>query len=467
MKNKFFMSICWLAMLAGFTACSDWNTPPVDYTDNMKVYLVPARYGARTLNLSGVCDTTIVISGVRYGGTQTPVGEITATLALWDNHPSIVAAYNAANGTEYKTLPAGVATLLGTKVTIPADGFASPMFSIRIINDNELLEAGAYLLPVQVTDVEGALPINKEYSTGYVIINYRKLDPNLEVWEHNSFLKLHTHTEGQGIPIVIIGDGFGYEDNVKGGKWETVSRELADKFLENPIIRDFKNYFDIYMIVVESEVSGIEPGNLAKSGFFNSGVNPDFGAANVFASHDGLHGCMDRSFIFVGNGMIGGYANYGNADGMGWGIYSTAEGISGYWMAHEFIGHGFAGLADEYSGSFSYGGVAGLQGLHSNGIGLNCSITNDPQQVPWAQFIGREGYDEVGTYEGGWGEDTDIWRPEEWSIMLDNRNGSEGDEALYYNAQSRWIIYKAIHDRAEMPYSFDSFLEYDKPYNVK
>jgi hypothetical protein len=51
--------------------------------------------------------------------------------------------------------------------------------------------------------------------------------------------------------------------------------------------------------------------------------------------------------------------------------------------------------------------------------------------------------------------------------MVDNRHGSEGDEALYYNAPSRWIIYKRIHYAAELEASFDEFLEYDKKYNVK
>ncbi|MDR0573290.1 MAG: DUF1735 and LamG domain-containing protein [Tannerella sp.] len=186
MKTKIFKGMLAVAMLGGFYACDDWNTPKVDYTDNMKVYFVPARNAARTLNLYGICDTTIAIAGARYGGTQTPAGEITATFAL--GSASLVDAYNTSNDTKYKALPAGVATLLETTATIPANSFASPAFSVRI-NDNGLLESNeSYLLPVQMTNVEGALPINENYTTAYVIVN-RRLDTQLLLAELEGHLK--------------------------------------------------------------------------------------------------------------------------------------------------------------------------------------------------------------------------------------------------------------------------------------
>lgn len=160
-----------VAMMSGFYACSDWSTPKVDYTDNMKVYFVPSRNAPSTLNLYGICDTTISIAGVRYGGTQTPVGEMTVSLAL--GNASLVDAYNLSNGTEYKVFPEGVVTLLENMVTIPSHTFASSAFSVRI-NDNELLVSNqSYLLPVQMTRVEGVLSINENYTTAYVIVNRR------------------------------------------------------------------------------------------------------------------------------------------------------------------------------------------------------------------------------------------------------------------------------------------------------
>jgi len=295
-------------------------------------------------------------------------------------------------------------------------------------------------------------------------------DPNQ--WYHKDYTLLHEHTVGKGVIVCIVGDGFARKDNVKGGKWETTCRSLTDKLLENPIIRDFKDCFDVYMVVAESPKSGIN-----KDNFFNSGGNggADFEKANVFTTEciPGLAARFDRSFIFVGNGMIGGFANFGWPMGYcGSGVYSTDEAIGGYWMAHEFVGHAFASLADEYAapsdwGEHYYGGADTLLEMQDGGICFNCSATDDPEQCPWADFIGRPGYEEVGLFEGGFGDPEGIWRPEEWTIMVDNRYGNEGDEALYYNAPSRWIIYQTIHKRAGLEYSFESFLEYDKAYNVK
>lgn len=286
--------------------------------------------------------------------------------------------------------------------------------------------------------------------------------------DHKTYFMLNTHTVGTGVAIVFVGDGFDREDNRVGGPYETVCRELADKFLSNPIIRDFREWFDIYAVVAESAVSGIAEGD-----FFNSSVSADFEAANAFTCEavPGLAAITKRSWIFIGHGMIGGFANFGVNGDCGSGVYSTAEGVSGYWMAHEFVGHAFASLADEYDaksfGAGYYGGPPSLLSYQSVGMCLNLSTVKEPENSPWAAFAGREGYEEVGMYVGGWSENRGIWRPEEWSIMVGNNYGNEGDAALYYNAPSRWLIYKRIHDCAGVACTIDEFFEFDKAYNVK
>jgi len=53
-----------------------------------------------------------------------------------------------------------------------------------------------------------------------------------------------------------------------------------------------------------------------------------------------------------------------------------------------------------------------LNRFHEQGMLLNCSSTDDTELIPWKDFIGREGYEEVGVFEGGFGEKKGIWRPE-------------------------------------------------------
>ncbi|MDR1505355.1 MAG: M64 family metallopeptidase [Prevotella sp.] len=312
-------------------------------------------------------------------------------------------------------------------------------------------------------------------------------------YDHGDYIVIQQPQKGNGIAIVFVGDGFSRDDNKVGGNYEKVCRELAAQFLKTPIIKDFKDYFGIYAAVAESGTSGISAGadNFFGSnvGMVEEGVAPDFNAANVFTCEaiPGLAAILDRSWIFIGNGMIGGYATFGGNGNGGFGVYSVPEGISYYWMIHEFVGHAFASLADEYDcGSFGegyYGGVPVLTGYQSQGMLLNCSVTDDGAQVPWAKFIGREGYEEVGLYKGGFSNCEDIWRPEQWSIMVSDAEG--GDYAgMYFDAPSRWLIYKRIRTIAELltheqivagqqitkeqdDKLFEEFLEYDKTYNVK
>ncbi|MDR1122335.1 MAG: hypothetical protein LBM08_15675 [Dysgonamonadaceae bacterium] len=283
-------------------------------------------------------------------------------------------------------------------------------------------------------------------------------------WNHKDTILLNKHTVGSGVHVVIIGDGFDRVDNKKGdGIFEKVSRELAACLLKtNPLVKDLVDMFDVYAVVVESEESGCVRGSKTA---FNSGVGPDFDAAKRVSKEANQELPVTASWIFVGHGMIGGYAYFGSAVGGGIGIYSTDEGVSTYWMAHEFTGHAFASLADEYVSTPGYmGGVEGLLGLQRNDQCWNVSVTNDLTQVPWKDFIELPGYEEVGAYEGGFYEPRGIWRPEEHSVMV-----SLGNEGVYYNAQSRWLIYERIHKVAGVPYSFESFLEFDrdKGYNVK
>jgi hypothetical protein len=74
--------------------------------------------------------------------------------------------------------------------------------------------------------------------------------------------------------------------------------------------------------------------------------------------------------------------------------------------------------------------------------------------VPWKDFIDKDGYSETGIYEGGFVHSTGVWRSGEDSFMRGN--------PVYNNTGwQRYLIYKRIHDLAELPRSLDDFFEYD------
>ncbi|MCR5132640.1 MAG: M64 family metallopeptidase, partial [Bacteroidales bacterium] len=125
---------------------------------------------------------------------------------------------------------------------------------------------------------------------------------------------------------------------------------------------------------------------------------------------------------------------------------------------HESGGHGFAFLADEYSENNSTPPQSHIDEYTSKyeqyGWFANVDFTNDPKKIRWSAFLSDERYkNEVGIFEGAALYNLGAYRPSENSMMKDN--------AEYFNAPSRWVIYKRIMELSGESHSFQTFLEYD------
>ena len=84
----------------------------------------------------------------------------------------------------------------------------------------------------------------------------------------------------------------------------------------------------------------------------------------------------------------------------------------------------------------------------------NVDFTDDPTKIRWSAFLSDDRYKgKVGIYEGAALYKTGAYRPTEDSMM--------NEDAPYYNAPSRWAIYKRIMELSGETASFEKFLEYD------
>ena len=85
----------------------------------------------------------------------------------------------------------------------------------------------------------------------------------------------------------------------------------------------------------------------------------------------------------------------------------------------------------------------------------NIDFTADPAKVKWSAFLSDERYaNETGVFEGAGGPYSEgIYRPSDDSMMNHN--------VEYFNAPSRWAIYKRIMELSGEEASFEKFLEYD------
>lgn len=286
--------------------------------------------------------------------------------------------------------------------------------------------------------------------------------------------------------IVILGDGYQQKDLRQGGKFEKSARSAMNSFFAIEPFKSFKDRFDVYMLTYASKDEGtdVTSSGIYKDTYFssvctgggNTLVTCNYQTVlNAVTSRTGLteanYGLYRTIVILLVNTTEQSgtcwYSKQGKVDAskVGDGIKSYAiamlaadtMGASGL-VKHEGGGHAFGRLADEYN----WGGTADeakKQSLrneqNNNGFYWNVSSTTGSSS-PWAHFIGRPGYGDVGYYEGAWGCSTGLYRPTENSIMLNNQGN--------FNAPSREIIYKRIILQSEGAgsYSFDRFLEYDK-----
>ena len=84
----------------------------------------------------------------------------------------------------------------------------------------------------------------------------------------------------------------------------------------------------------------------------------------------------------------------------------------------------------------------------------NVDFTDDPTKIRWSAFLSDDRYKgQVGIYEGAALHKTGAYRPTEDSMM--------NEDAPYYNAPSRWAIYKRIMELSGETASFEKFMEYD------
>ena len=285
--------------------------------------------------------------------------------------------------------------------------------------------------------------------------------------EDGKVVSLQQATVGKGINLVFMGDA--YTDRDMGGQYESLMWQSMEEFFSIEPYKTFRNRFNVYYVKVVS-----------KNGKTGSGYSTALGTVangtSISVSTASDNKCLEYALNIPGNEdnrnlLICVLVNSSGLRGITAMKESLQSGIAycasgnnirqsfGVLVRHEAGGHGFAFLGDEYStdtGSPSPDLVKEYKRLSDQyGWYPNIDFTSDPKEVKWSTFLSDERYkDEVGIFEGAGGPfSTGIYRPSQDSMMNHN--------AEYYNAPSRWAIYKRIMELSGETASFEEFLEYD------
>ncbi len=267
-------------------------------------------------------------------------------------------------------------------------------------------------------------------------------------------LTLQSATEGQGIDLVFMGEGFTDKDMEEGGKYEKTMQEAVEQFFAYEPYKTFRNRFNAY--VVKAVSPNAEFAEDATNVFNESdskafeyarkvpGINTNRLYVNIIYNTTGFAG---RSYTTMYYG--GSYVAY------------NMEGVN-IVLNHEACGHGFAKLADEYvEPGYEYEAftaTADLDERHAAGWYVNVDYRYDPSTVRWSKLLNDPRYaDEVlGLYEGAFTYGLGCYRPTENSMMRYNDSP--------FNAPSREQIYKRIMIESEgesWQYDYETFVAYD------
>ena len=311
----------------------------------------------------------------------------------------------------------------------------------------------------------------KDYETRLAVSQY-----DYEYAE-DEIITLQSASKGNGVNIVILGDGFNAKD-ISEGKLMNAMEKTYEHFFSIQPYKYYKDYFNVYTAVPVSPESGIGTVNTLVQTRFNTAANggvtrngeDDYYEVMQYAckaptvNNDNIN----RSLII----MIPNTEDYGGVTYMwsdGTAIAYCPMSDYGYPLdfrgviQHEAGGHGFGKLGDEYiyHNEFIQACLCTccphafeLQLYQSIGWFQNLSLTGKMGEVPWRDFIFHEKYSNfVDIFEGGYMHTRGVYRSEQNSCM--------NNEIPYFSTISRYEIYKRIMEYAGEAWSLEDFIEHD------
>ena len=275
---------------------------------------------------------------------------------------------------------------------------------------------------------------------------------------------------GDGPNLIIMGDGFTSKHLVKGGAYEKAVIDAYNYFFSIEPYKHYKNYFNVYGVVAESEREGVGEKNSMGLDNFSNKFSTAFGNGTEIVCDpekvfeyarkvDGLGEEIVTVIVVLNSSKYAGTA-YMFTDGNTIALCPMSkesspndfEGI----IHHEAGGHAFGLLCDEYvynESEIPQDRVDAIREWQKLKFYLNLDFTDDLSKILWKDFIGLEGYENIGAYQGGYEYRYGVWRCEENSCMNNN--------IPYFNVQSRWCIVRRIMQLAGVQYTINDFLRED------
>lgn len=284
-------------------------------------------------------------------------------------------------------------------------------------------------------------------------------------------------SSGNPVNIVVLGDGFVNKDYLHGGYFDQVVENAVTGFFDIEPFKTFRHYFRIYKVAAYSSERGatMRAENINRNTVFGTTLAGG-SSTNITASYNNIYEAAKRTglddedlkktlIIMLVN--VNKYAGtcYMQSDGKAIAMCaidsSRTDGLKRL-INHEAGGHGFGRLSDEY---IVYNRAPDANDVNRirtwntypsgdvNKFYTNISFISNASEVEWNTFIGRPEYPKVGVFEGAY-----------WSVGAYKCESSANCMIYndpYYNAVSRYAIYRRIKSTAGEEYSVEDFMSID------
>lgn len=305
--------------------------------------------------------------------------------------------------------------------------------------------------------------------------------------QNKKVFQLQQHSQGLGIPLIFMGDGF-LDKEIENGYYRQVMEKGMENFFTEEPVKSLRDYFDIWYVNVVSANNAFGDNY---STAFNCWLEGNGStliegnhervmeyAMNVPTLKENPNLFNEATCIVILNteeyagtcyfGFNNGIQTINLAIGYCPMIYGMEDDMFRRVLCHECIGHGFSKLLDEYSyqemGKIPTSEISETQKMQELGWAANVDFTNDRNSVLWSKFLkdsryqGKDNYDEtLGIYEGACTYWSGAYRPTNENMMRSNMHG--------FNAPSREAIYKRVMSTAygkEWEYNYEEFVAFDQ-----
>lgn len=335
------------------------------------------------------------------------------------------------------------------------------------------MSRSAYLLFVKEEDGS-----QKELATVKISQQGGQVLESVDFSEDGKIDTLQQHVKGEGIPIVLMGDGFVDQEFTDGTYRRVMEKAMENLFTEEPV-KSLREYFDVFMINAVSENNDFGVGyktafSCKLAGKNSSAISGDDASVQVYVGkvvkEEKRKNCL--AVVILNTSAYAGTTYFGYQDENSQFIeFAIAycpiiENLeSDYFrqvLVHEAIGHGLGKLEDEYvysdKGSISILEVQRIRVMQANGWAQNVDFTASEDSVMWTSFLTDSRYqnEHQGVYEGACTYPEGAYRPSEDSMMNSN--------TCAFNAPSRMSLYEKVMKigMAVEQVSYEDFVAFDK-----